>query len=51
MLIGESAEIAREIYFATLLNRASAAPLIVASAEGGVEIEIVAASLARENYS
>src|SRR5947207_11890880 len=39
VLVGESAEIAREIYFAILLDRAIAAPLIVASTEGGVEIE------------
>jgi succinyl-CoA synthetase beta subunit len=43
VLVGESAEIAREIYFAVLLDRATAAPLIVASTEGGVEIETVAA--------
>ena len=43
ILVGESAEIAREIYFAILLDRATAAPLIVASTEGGVEIEAVAA--------
>jgi succinyl-CoA synthetase beta subunit len=43
VLVGESAEIAREIYFAVLLDRAIAAPLIVASTEGGVEIETVAA--------
>ena len=43
VLVAESAEIAREIYFAVLLDRATAAPLIVASTEGGVEIEIVAA--------
>ena len=42
MLVAESAEIAREIYFAILLDRATAAPLIVASTEGGVEIETVA---------
>ena len=42
-LVAESAEIAREIYFAILLDRATAAPLIVASTEGGVEIEAVAA--------
>jgi succinyl-CoA synthetase beta subunit len=41
--VAESAEIAREIYFAILLDRATAAPLIVASTEGGVEIETVAA--------
>src|SRR6266566_3378883 len=43
VLVGESAQIAREIYFAILLDRATAAPLIVASTEGGVEIEAVAA--------
>ena len=42
VLIAESADIEREIYFAVLLDRATAAPLIVASTEGGVEIEIVA---------
>ncbi len=43
VLVAESAEIAREIYFAVLLDRATAAPIIVASTEGGVEIETVAA--------
>ena len=42
VLVAESANIAREIYFAILLDRAIAAPLIVASTEGGVEIETVA---------
>ncbi|PYL26509.1 MAG: ADP-forming succinate--CoA ligase subunit beta [Verrucomicrobia bacterium] len=43
VLVAESAEIAWEIYFAVLLDRATAAPLIVASSEGGVDIETVAA--------
>ena len=43
VLIVESAEIAREIYFAILRDRPTAAPLVVASTEGGVEIETVAA--------
>jgi succinyl-CoA synthetase beta subunit len=43
VLVAKSVEIAREIYFAILLDRATAAPLIVASTEGGVEIETVAA--------
>jgi succinyl-CoA synthetase beta subunit len=43
VLVAESADIGREIYFAVLLDRATAAPLIVASTEGGVEIEAVAA--------
>src|SRR3954453_8105636 len=42
VLIAESADIAREIYFAILLDRGTGAPLIVASTEGGVEIESVA---------
>src|SRR3989440_4593587 len=44
VLIAESAEIAREIYFAILRDRPTAAPLIVASTEGGVDIESVAAN-------
>src|SRR5437016_11608092 len=36
VLVGESAEIGREIYFAILLDRAIAAPLIGASTEAGV---------------
>jgi succinyl-CoA synthetase beta subunit len=43
VLVAESADIAREVYFAVLLDRATAAPVIVASTEGGVEIEDVAA--------
>jgi len=43
VLVAESADIAREVYFAILLDRATAAPLVVASTEGGVEIEAVAA--------
>src|SRR5213594_1811814 len=42
VLVAQSAEIVREIYFAILLDRETAAPLIVASSEGGVEIETVA---------
>src|SRR6187455_3021147 len=43
VLIAKSVEIEREIYFAILLDRATGAPMIVASTEGGVEIEAVAA--------
>lgn len=43
VLVAEAVEIAREIYFAILRDRVMAAPLIVASTEGGVEIETVAA--------
>src|SRR6201990_158127 len=43
VLVAKSVNIAREIYFAILLDRATAGPLVVASTEGGVEIETVAA--------
>ena len=43
VLVTEAAQIQREIYFAILRDRPTAAPLIVASTEGGVEIERVAA--------
>src|SRR5438876_914228 len=42
VLIAEAAEIARELYFAVLLDRATGAPVVVASTEGGVDIESVA---------
>src|SRR5881394_3013016 len=42
VLVAQSVEIEREIYFAILLDRATAAPITVASTEGGVEIETVA---------
>jgi succinyl-CoA synthetase beta subunit len=43
VLVTEAVQIAREIYFAIVRDRPSASPLIVASTEGGVEIEAVAA--------
>src|SRR5438876_9887986 len=42
VLVAESADITREIYFAVLLDRATAAALIVASTEGGVRVEAIA---------
>jgi len=39
VLIAESVDIAREVYFAILMDRATGAPVVVASTEGGVEIE------------
>ena len=42
VLVAQSVGIEREIYFAILLDRATGAPMIVASTEGGVEIEAVA---------
>jgi succinyl-CoA synthetase beta subunit len=43
VLIAEAVDIARELYFAILLDRGSSAPVIVASTEGGMDIEEVAA--------
>ena len=42
VLVAESVDIAREVYFAILMDRAACAPVVVASTEGGVEIEKVA---------
>jgi len=44
LLVAESATIERELYFAILIDRAISAPVIVASTEGGVDIEEVAAN-------
>jgi succinyl-CoA synthetase beta subunit len=43
VLVAESVEIEREFYFAVLMDRATGAPVIVASREGGMDIEEVAA--------
>ncbi len=43
LLVEEGVEIAREFYLSLLLDRGTRRPAIVASAEGGVEIEEVAA--------
>lgn len=43
ILIAEAEEIQRELYFAILLDRAENCPVIVASEQGGVDIEKVAA--------
>jgi succinyl-CoA synthetase beta subunit len=43
VLVAESVEIDKEFYFAVLLDRATGAPVIVASREGGMDIEEVAA--------
>lgn len=42
VLVGESTEIARELYLAVALDRVSSRPVLIASREGGVEIEAVA---------
>jgi len=43
VLVEEAADIAREIYLGFIVDRASRLPVLMASAEGGVEIEEVAA--------
>ena len=43
VLVAESVELEREFYFAILVDRATGAPVIVASREGGMDIEEVAA--------
>jgi succinyl-CoA synthetase beta subunit len=42
VLVAEAIETKRELYFAILIDRAISAPMIVASTEGGVDIETVA---------
>jgi len=42
VFVAEAAEIARELYVAVLLDRASSAPVVIASTEGGMDIEAVA---------
>ena len=43
VLVEEGLEIARELYLSVVIDRAAACPVIIASAEGGMEIEEVAA--------
>ena len=43
VLIEEGLDIARELYLGLVIDRATAQPVIMASSEGGVEIEVVAA--------
>jgi succinyl-CoA synthetase beta subunit len=42
VLVAEATDIARELYFAVLIDRGTGAPVIVASTEGGMDIEAVA---------
>jgi succinyl-CoA synthetase beta subunit len=42
LFIGEAVDISRELYFAILFDRATSGPMIIASTEGGVDIESVA---------
>jgi succinyl-CoA synthetase beta subunit len=43
VLIEEGVDVARELYLGIVIDRASARPVFMASSEGGVEIEVVAA--------
>jgi succinyl-CoA synthetase beta subunit len=43
VLIEEGLDIARELYLGMVIDRATARPVMMASSEGGVEIEVVAA--------
>ena len=42
VFVGEAVDIARELYFAILVDRATSGPVVIASTEGGVDIESVA---------
>ena len=42
VFVGEAVDIVKELYFAILLDRATSAPIVIASTEGGVDIESVA---------
>ena len=42
VFVGQAVDIAKELYFAILLDRATSAPVVIASTEGGVDIEAVA---------
>jgi len=43
VLIEEGSDVARELYLGIVIDRASGRPVFMASSEGGVEIEVVAA--------
>jgi len=42
VMVAESVDIQREVYFAILMDRESGAPVVVVSTEGGIDIEAVA---------
>ncbi|PCI38452.1 MAG: ADP-forming succinate--CoA ligase subunit beta [Elusimicrobia bacterium] len=42
VLVDQASDIAREIYFSVVMDRKSGMPTIIASAEGGIEIEVLA---------
>ena len=44
VMVTDAVEIARELYFAILVDRSISAPVVIASTEGGMDIETVAAN-------
>ena len=42
IFVGEAVDIERELYFAILIDRVTSSPVVIASTEGGVDIETVA---------
>jgi len=48
--VAEAATIAKELYVAVLLDRANSAPVVIASTEGGMDIETVAAHTPEKIY-
>jgi succinyl-CoA synthetase beta subunit len=51
VLVAEAVDIERELYFAVLLDRGTSAPVIIASTEGGMDIEHVAGDFAGEDHA
>jgi len=50
VFVAEAADIAKELYIAILLDRASSAPVVIASTEGGMDIEAVAEKTPEKIY-
>ena len=50
LLLAAGAKIKKEFYLAVLLDRANSRPLVMASTEGGMDIEEVAAKIAGEDF-
>ncbi len=50
LLLAAGAKIKKEFYLAVLLNRETSRPLIMASTEGGMDIEEVAEKSSRKDF-
>lgn len=50
VFVAEAADIAKELYIAILLDRGSSAPVVIASTEGGMDIEAVAEKTPEKIY-